>query len=351
MLFFRVKPQEMVDFAKHLSVMLKSGITIDEAIGELGEQTQSRRFQKILLAVRSDVEKGLPLSQAFERHPRAFGDIVISVTKAGEASGTLEENLSFLASWLEHNNDIRKEVHGAMLYPAIVFAASILLSSALALLVLPRLLPIFAQFSSELPLPTRLLLAFTNFLQGYWFVAGIGVVVFIVGFNFLNRLPPFRRVIDWLILATPFFGSLIKQYQLTLIGQLLGTLFKSGLSIFEILNITAEGATNLVYREALRDVSAHVSRGKPLADALRSYPKLFPRNMLSMIAIGEKSGTLEESFTYVTEYYRKEVHAATKRLPTVIEPLLLLFMGCIVALVALSIIMPIYQFTANVRGS
>jgi type II secretory pathway component PulF len=300
--------------------------------------------------MRSEVESGVTLAAAFGKHRKIFGDVMIAVVKAGEASGTLEENLSFLSEWLEHNADIRREVHGAMLYPAIVFVATIGVSGSLSLLVLPRLLPIFAQMSTELPMPTRILLGTTNAIQDYWYLFIIAIGLFIFGFMLLNRLLPVRRVLHGMYLHIPFLGKMLRQYQITLIGQLFTTLFGSGLSIYEILEVTADGATNVRYREALMHVGEQLQKGTTLADALKGYPKLFPRDFTSILAVGEKSGSLDESFRYLTEYYRKEVYTATKRLPTVIEPVLLLLMGVLVAFIAISIILPIYQFTSSVHG-
>lgn len=348
-LFRTASPQELVDFTKQLSVMLKSGITINEALQEFVEQTESRRFKKVLFGIKSDIESGTSLSVAFSRHHRVFGGVTLAVIKAGEASGTLEENLNFLADWLEHDNDIRREVHGAMIYPAIVFAATIALSAALAFLVLPRLLPIFSQMGGTLPLPTRILLGTTQALEHYWLIILITIGLLIPAFSAFMRVPSVRRVMHRFALSVPFFGTLLRQYQLTLISQLFTTLFKSGLSISEILTIAGEGATNVTYGEALASIGTQIAKGGTLSTAMRHYPKLFPRNMLSIIAIGEKSGTLDESFLYLTEYYRKEVFSATKRIPTIIEPVLLLVMGTLVAFVAISIILPIYEFTAHVR--
>jgi type II secretory pathway component PulF len=347
---FRVASnQELVDFTKMLSVMLKSGITINEALSELSEQTESRRFKNLLLEIKKDIESGTPLSKAFERKGNVFGGVTLAIIKAGETSGTLEENLNFLADWLEHDNDIRREVRGAMIYPAIVLGATVALSLALSLLVLPRLLPIFSQMGGELPLPTRILLGLTHIVKEYWVYIIAITVAFVPAFTALLRIVPVRRVWHRMLLHMPFIGSLLRQYQLTLICQLFATLFRSGLSITEILLIAGEGATNVVYGDALRSIAGQISSGGTLSDAMRKYPHLFSRSMLSIIAIGEKSGTLEDSFAYLTEYNRKEVFATTKRLPTIIEPVLLIFMGLLVAFIAISIIMPIYQFTANVR--
>ncbi len=347
---FGISTTELVHFSKNLSLMLKSGMTINEALEEIILETGSKRFAKILHAVQKEVEAGTTLSQALGKYPRAFGGIILSVVKAGEASGTLEENLNFLADLLEHNADISREVHGAMLYPGIVFVATIGVSGGLSLLVLPRLLPLFTQMTMELPLPTRILLWITHTMQSSWFFILMGLVAFIVGFTFLNRVRPVRKVLHGIYLHIPFFGKMLREYQLTLLGQLFTTLFHSGLSIYEIIEVTANGATNLLYQDALTSIGAQVQRGTTLSEALKGYPKLFPRDFTSILAVGEKSGTLDESFTYLTEYYRKEVYTATKRLPTVIEPVLLLMMGLMVAFVAISIILPIYQFTSNVRG-
>lgn len=345
-----ISATELVHFSKNLSLMLRSGMTINESLEELADEASSKRLAKILRTAKHDVESGVTLSDALSKHRRAFGDVMLAVVKAGETSGTLDENLSFLAEWLEHDADIRREVHGAMIYPAIVFVATISMSSGLALMVLPRLLPIFAQMSVELPMPTRILLWATNTMKESWYFVFAGIAALVAVFIVLNRMPSVRRFFHGMYLATPFVGRMLMRYQLTLVGQLFTTLFRSGMSIFEILEVTANGATNVRYREALHSVGKQLERGTTLADALKQYPKLFPREFTSILAVGEKSGTLEESFRYLTEYNRKEVYTATKRLPTIIEPVLLLLMGVLVAFIAIAIILPIYQFTSNVRG-
>jgi type II secretory pathway component PulF len=341
--------QAIVDFTKQLSVMLRSGITIDEALEELAQQASSARFRTVIERMHADIRSGMPLAQAFGKEHRTFGGVTTAIVRAGEASGTLEENLAFLADWLEHDNDIRREVHGAMIYPAIVFVATIGMSAGLTLIVLPKLLPIFSQMAVELPLPTKVLLALTSFLQYWWHLALVGLAGLIGCWFLLDRVPMLRLIRHRITLRVPFFGALLKQYQLTLIAQLFTTLFRSGLSITEIISIAGEGSTNLAYRNALRAVGSQIDRGTTLSGALRSFPELFPRNMLAILSVGEKSGTLEDSFSYLTTYFRKEVFTATKRLPTIIEPILLLIMGLSVAFIAIAIILPIYEFTSSVR--
>ncbi len=344
-----ISSAQLVHFTKNLSLMLRSGMTINESLAELSAQASSARFSRILAAVEKDIESGLALSLAMEKHPRVFGGVTLAVVRAGETSGTLEENLNFLSDWLEHNADIAREVHGAMLYPLIVFIATIGVSGALALLVLPRLLPIFAQMQGELPLPTRVLLGATDLVTDHWLLLSLALALLVVGLSALNKIRAVRRFFHGVMLRVPFLGTLLREYQLTLIGQLFATLFRSGLSIQETCAIAARGATNMRYAEALAEIEERLVRGNTLSDGLKAFPRLFPRDMTSIIAVGERSGSLEESFGYITEYYRKEVHAATKRLPTVIEPILLLVMGLLVAFIAIAIILPIYQFTSGVR--
>lgn len=348
-MFSPASTKDLVHFAKNLSLMLKSGMTINEALAELAAEARGRRFAGVLTAVKKDIETGVPLAAALGKHPRVFGAVVVSAVKAGETSGTLEENLNFLADWLEHNADIRREVHGAMLYPGIVFVATIGVSAGLSLLVLPRLLPIFAQLSVELPASTRFLLWFTETLRSSWALILVAIAACAAAVAFLNRLHGVRSIFHALYLKIPFIGTMLKEYQLTLLGQLFTTLSASGLSIYEVIAIAADGATNLRYRDALAAASAQVAKGTTLAEALARSPELFPREFTNILAVGEKSGTLDESFKYLTEYYRKEVFTATKRLPTVIEPILLIVMGALVAFIAISIILPIYEFTSNVR--
>jgi type IV pilus assembly protein PilC len=348
---FGISSSELVHLTKNLSLMLKSGMTIDETLAELAEETGSNRIKKTLLAVRHDIQSGLSLHQALEKHPRIFGEVMRAVVKAGETSGTLEENLSFLAGWLEHNADIKREVRGAMIYPAIVFIATIGLSAGLSLLVLPRMLPIFSQMKGGLPTPTKILLFITDTMQKDWFFVLIGLGLLVAGFVTLGRVLAVRRVLHRIYLHVPFVGKMLREYQLTLIGQLFATLSRSGLSIYEVIDVTSGGATNLTYREALAEAGMEIQKGVTLSEALKRHQNLFPRDMTSILAVGERSGSLEESFQYLTEYYRKEVYAATKRLPTVVEPILLLLMGLLVAFIAISIILPIYQFTSNVHHS
>lgn len=343
----KISNQERVDFVKNLAIMLKSGIVINEALETLSSQVKSKIFKNIISEIKNEIEKGTSLTEAFEKKKKIFGNIFISLIKAGESSGTLEENLLFLSDWLERSNDLKKQISAVTLYPKIVLVATIVLGGGLAVFVLPRLVPLFTSLRVKLPLATRILLAVSIFVQKFWLLTILGIVGIIIFFILINKIYFVRRFFHTSYLKVPFFGDIIIDYQLALISQIFSTLLKSGISINEALLIVSEGATNIYYQESILKMKERVVQGVALSEAMRQYSKIYPENLINIAAVGEKSGNLEKSFFYLSDFYSKEVNNKVKKLPTVIEPLLLILIGLIVGFVALSIIAPIYELTRS----
>lgn len=348
-MFNKINQQEIVDFTKNLQIMLKGGISINEALQSLSQQTKSKHFRRAIFRAAKDVEMGSSFSSALEKERRIFGDIYISLIKAGEASGTLEDNLRYLNSWLERNNDLKKEISAAFMYPKIVLTIAFLVGGGLATIILPRLVPLFKNLRVELPPITKALIAVSVFLQNYWYAIFLGAALVIVGFILINKIKTVRSFLHAVYLKIPFFGNFISEYQLALISYLLHTLFKSGLAIQESVNIAAEASTNLKYKEAVFSIKERIIMGVSLSEAMRDYPNIFPLNFINIVAVGEKSGALDESFLNLADFYSKEVSDKTKKIPTVIEPILLLIIGVLVLMIALSIILPIYQLTRGIK--
>ena len=347
-IFNRIKAQDRVDFAKSLAIMLKSGIAINDALAELREQSDSPYFKAVIQRVQTSIENGTSLSKSFERESGAFGSIFVSLIKAGEGSGTLQGNLQFLAEWLNRNADLKREIAAAIMYPKMVFGAAILLGGSLAIFILPKLVPLFTSLNVELPIITRILLALSLWIQNYWIFGILGVVILFAGMMYLNTFFVIRRLLHKLYIKIPFMGELLKDYQRALVTQLFATLLKSGLSLNESITIVAETVTNIQYQESLQTMHHHVVKGITLSNSMKHFNALFPNMMTSIVAIGENSGTLVKSFEYLSEYYTKEVNMRAKKLPTIVEPLLLVFIALIVGFVALAIIMPIYEITGNI---
>ena len=344
----KIKTQDRVNFAKNLSIMLRSGIGINDALTSLAEQTQIPRLKKVLYKVRDDVENGTSLADAFGAETPIFGTVFVSMIQAGERSGTVESNLQFLAEWLAKSADLQHEVNAATLYPKIVFAASVLLGGGLAVFILPKLVPLFESLGADLPAVTRLLLSLSLFIQHYWLVTIVGCVLVTALITYSNSIYAVRKTFHGWYIRMPFLGTLMRNYQLALIAQLFGTLLKSGLSINESLEVVAQSATNIHYAEALSTIQEAALKGTSVSVTMQSFPALFPKIVLNIVSVGERSGTLVQSFDYIAEFYIKEVGIQARRLPTVIEPVLLLCIAAIVGFVALAIIMPIYELTGNI---
>ncbi len=347
-IFSHTSIQERVDFANNLSVMLKSGISINEALGSLGDQSDAPYFKKIMYRLRTDIENGTLLSDAFKKEAPTFGPIFVSMIKAGEQSGTLQNNLLFLADLLARSSDLKREVNAATLYPKMVFSAAVILGGGLAVFILPRLTPLFEGLNVELPLMTRVLLSISVFIQQYWLFTLLGIIAFCLAIIYSNRVQAIRRVYHLIYIKLPFMGTLLRNYQLAFISQLFGTLIKSGLTLNDTVDIVSHAVTNIRYQEALKKIKEGAEKGANLSATMKNYEGLFPKLMISIIAVGEKSGTLGNSFGYLADLYTKDVSNRARKLPTIIEPLLLVFIAIMVGFVALSIIMPIYELTGNI---
>ncbi len=340
----KVGTQEKVDLVKNLSLLIKSGKPINESFALLTKQARNPVLAKTLQGAKEKIEKGTSLHKVFDESPH-FGKVFVSFIRAGEESGTLEENLGFLGDWLERDNELKKEISSATLYPKIIISFAVILGGALSVFVLPQLLPIFSTLDVELPLMTRVLLFVSEIMQSHGLLVIGGVAALIGGFYGLLRIKSVKRIFDILKLKFPVFGSISKDYQLTIIAQLITTLFRSGLTINKSLDIIAESVTNIRYKESLNDIRARVAKGTGFSETMEKYPDLYPQVFISVVATGEETGSYGDSFSYLASFFAGRVTEKTKKLPNVLEPMLLIGIGVFVAFIASAIIMPIYEVT------
>lgn len=343
--------KELIEFYKNIALMAQSGIPLNESLGVLSEQAKSPSFKKFLVSVKEQLEHGSSLSKAFMPYRDLVGDLALNVIRAGEINGTLEGNLQYLADITNRNRELKQKISSAMLYPEIVLSMTFALGAGISMFILPKLIPLFNSLDVELPLATRILLWVSLFLKAHGIASIIGTVVIITALVLAPRfLSPVRWVYHTIAIHLPFLGSLIRNYQLALFNQIFGTLFKSGLTIKESMMATAEAVTNVRYKNALLGSVKRLTSGTALATILTQYPALFPQNMVALISVGEKSGKLEESFRYLAGYYENEVDLQTKRLPQLIEPMLLIFIGLAVGFIAIAVISPIYELTSGISN-
>jgi type II secretory pathway component PulF len=349
-MFKRLKTIDKVLLAKHLSLMLSAGVPLRQSIHELSEQADSKYLQKVLRDLEKGVQRGQSISNMLKEYKNEFGSLFINMIKVGEESGTLETSLNHLADQLEASYALKKKVKGAMMYPVLVFGATMMVGFGLAIFVLPKLLTFFKSLNVKLPLITRILLAVIGHLEkfGVYYIGGM--ILFIIIFRFLLRLKKFKLVFHRIFLEMPIFGKLIKKLNLAYFSRTLATLLKSGVTIVEALEISAATLSNSAYRDTLEQASGKVRKGQGLSNFLKETSHLIPGMVSKVIEIGEKSGQLEQTLFYIADFYEKDVDSATKNLANILEPILLIGVGLVVGVVAISILMPIYQFTSEIQG-
>jgi len=345
---------EKVLLVKHLLTMLKSGISINEALEVIASQSNSKKFKVVVSQIVEKIKTGQSLASAMAAFPKIFDPLIINIIRVGEESGTLEENLQYLADELEDRLEIRRSIKTAAFYPSIILSATFGLGLVLAYFVLPKITRLFKSLSFELPLSTKILLWAANFMDQYGLYLIIGIIIGLIALRLLITWKAFKPVWHNFILKIPVINDIVINYNLVLICRTLGILLKSGLTIDQAVNIAVLTTNNFVYKKRLEKSLPQIQKGKRFSDILASFRQskrapLFPLLVTKMINIGERSGRLEESLSYLASYFQKEVDNTTKNLTIILEPILLIIVGLVVGFVAVSVISPIYQVTGQFR--
>ncbi len=342
----RLSVKEQTFFIKRLSFLVKAGMPILESLHVIRDQTKSGTQSKILDTVIHDVSNGHTLSKSLGQFRKTFGDFSINIISFGESTGILSENLEYLADELRKKQALRKKVLGALVYPAIVTIATFGIVGFLMFYLFPKIIPVFTSLHATLPITTRFLIWFSNFLTSY----GVFVLAFLVGFTIgfsilMARNKTFHYYINRYVLKIPMIGEATKNYNLANGTRTLGLLLRSGITVSDALPITAKTTSNLVYKEGFEKMSEIINRGEKISFYLAKRPDIFPDVVTQIISVGERSGNLSNSFIYLSEMYEAEVEDFTKNISTLIEPVLMIFMGVMVGFIAISIITPIYGIT------
>lgn len=349
-LFGRVRFLDKVLFTKHLAIMLKSGITLAEATRALSEQTQNPYFRKILQQVATQVSNGKSLHKSLAAYPHEFDGLYRSLIKIGEESGSLGKNLEFLAEKLKKDYSFKKKVQSASLYPLIILTATGVIGLGISYFVLPKLTDLFESLDVTLPLSTRILLFIANTMKQYGIFIVAGVVALVVMFNTLIRAPSIKPLWQRFLLHLPYIGAFIQNIESASLCRNLGVMLKSGLSLTNSLATQNEATDNAVFKAYADRLKKGLDKGQSIAAQLESgrFP-FIPSIVAKMIEVGEKTGKLGETCTYLGDFFESEVDNATKNLSTVLEPILLILISLVVAFVAMAIITPIYEFTGSVK--
>ena len=347
-LFFRLTVKQKMIFARNLEVMIRSGMQLLQSLEIIKNQTKSKSFKTIIDHIIADVKNGHFLSVALERHKDVFGDFFINLIRIGESSGTLSENLLYLTEELKKKDELQKKVRGAMVYPMIIFVATLGITGILTFFIFPKILPVLTSIKVQLPLTTRIFIKISGFLFDYGLYTLGGLILLAIGFFMLLRVEKFKLASHKVLLVIPAVSETVKTVNMINFSRTLGLLLKSGIKIVEALEITANSLPNLVYRGEVVHLVEGVKRGEPMSQYLLQRPQFFTAIFTQMIIVGENTGKLDESILFLSNFYESELDEATKSMSNFLEPIMLLVMGGIVAFVALAIITPIYTITQTI---
>lgn len=335
----------LAQFTRQLATMITSGLPLSDSLVVLQKQTENKRLQEIIANISSDIQGGSTFAGALSKHD-AFSTAYVNVVKAGEASGTLDKVLLKLADNLEKEREFRGKIKGALIYPAVIVVAMVFVAAVILIFVVPKLSEVYQDLGIALPLPTRILIALSQFSVRFWWLL---IILGVAGFYVLGKYRKTEEgglLIDKLLLKVPVFGKLNRDSSLTEFIRTLGVLVGAGVPILESLKIAGATATNATHREAAKNVSALVEKGTTLSNAFSKFEE-FPPIVSQMSSVGEETGKMDDVLEKVAHFFELEVEQQVKNLTTALEPMIMVVLGVMVGLLMISIVMPIYNITSG----
>jgi len=338
----KVKMKELAVYSRQLSVLIDAELPLIQSLSILAEQTKNKYFRRVINQVREDVEAGSTLNQAKRKFPKAFDDLYCNLVASGEQSGSLDVMLRRLAEFIEKVVKLRAKVKQAMIYPAAIISFAILVAIFLLWKVIPIFAQIFTELGAELPALTAGVIALSRFVQKYIVLIFLGIIALVVGFRYFRKSPQGRLVVDRFLLRLPLFGDLLRKVSLSRVTRTLSTLVSGGVPMLESLRITSSTAGNVIIESAIMQARQQVAEGKSLTEAFRETGQ-FPFMLTQMVSVGEATGTLDEMLTKLADFYDEEVDAAVSALLSMLEPILLILVGGIVGALIISMYLPIFS--------
>ncbi|HKF44879.1 MAG TPA: type II secretion system F family protein [Thermoanaerobaculia bacterium] len=337
----KVPPKTLAVFTRQFSVMIDAGLPLVQCIEILANQQEHKNFQKILLQVRQDVEAGSTLADAMRRHPKAFDALYVNMVAAGEAGGILDTILQRLSVYIEKAVKLKSQVRSALIYPVAVIVIAAIVVAVILLKVIPTFAALFTSLGAELPLPTRVVIAMSNFLARYFIFFVIGVAAGVYGIRRYYATYRGRRVIDGLLLKLPVLGMILRKVAVARFCRTLATLTSSGVPILESLDITARTAGNAIVEDAIYETRKSVEGGKTIVEPLRAT-NIFPNMVVQMIGVGEQTGALDAMLNKIADFYEDEVDAAVSGLVKLLEPILIFILGIVIGGIVIAMYLPMF---------
>jgi type IV pilus assembly protein PilC len=346
--FGRVRSKDLSVFTRQFATMISAGLPLVQCLQALGLQAERKPFQDIIARVAADVEAGSTLSEAMARHPRVFDELYVNLVHVGEIGGVLDTMLARLAVYLEKADALRHRVQMAMAYPILVLVVAVLVVTGLLIFVVPIFASFFAQSGAPLPGPTRMVIAFSNFIRDFWWVVIAAALGIYFGFRAWYRTDAGRAAVDRFLLRVPIFGPLLRKIAVARFTRTLSALIIGGVPILDALRITAKTAGNRIVELAVLESRERVAAGQTLAEPLRNS-KVFPAMVIQMVSVGEQTGALDNMLAKVADYYEDEVDVAVAGLTALIEPIMIVFLGIVVGGIVIAMYLPIFKLVTIIK--
>ncbi|MGZ8431590.1 MAG: type II secretion system F family protein [Candidatus Deferrimicrobiaceae bacterium] len=345
----KVSKKELAVFTRQFATMIDAGLPLVQCLDILGMQQENDGFKKVILRVKEDVESGSTFADALGKHPRVFDDLFVNLVSAGEVGGILDTILARLAAYIEKAMKLGKQIKSAMVYPSTILAVAVIVTVVLLLYVIPIFGNMFADFGQALPVPTQIVLALSGYTRKYFLVFIMFIVLVVFAIRWYHRQETGRRNIDRLLLRMPILGDLIRKIAVARFARTLATMVASGVPILEGMDIVAKSAGNKIIEEAVMKARTSISEGKTISEPL-AESKVFPIMVTQMIGVGEATGALDAMLTKVADFYDDEVDAAVGALTSLLEPMLMIFLGVVIGGLVIAMYLPIFKLAGVVGG-
>jgi len=345
----KVKTKDIVVFTRQFATMIDAGLPLVQCLEILSGQQENPTFKEIILKVKEDVESGATFADALGKHPKVFDRLYVNLVNAGEVGGILDTILNRLAGYIEKSMNLRKKVKGAMVYPATVVSVAILVVAIILIWVIPVFQQMFAGVGKNLPGPTLFVIALSEFTKKYFLFILISLFVLAFVCKRIYQTEKGRMAFDRMFLRLPVFGDLLRKVAVAKFTRTLGTLVSSGVPILEGLDVVARTAGNAVVEQAIMKTRESISEGRTIAEPLKET-KVFPPMVVQMIAVGEATGALDQMLSKIADFYDTEVDDAVSALTSLIEPLLMVFLGGAIGGLVVAMYLPVFQMAGAVSG-
>jgi type IV pilus assembly protein PilC len=345
----RIKAQDLTILTRQLATMVSSGMTILRALYVLEAQTENKKLAETIVAVRKDVEAGLPLSDAMERHPKVFSQLFVAMTRAGETGGVLDQSLERVAAQLESADSLRRQVRAAMAYPLVVMTFAFAVLIALVVFLVPVFIGVFKQFGGDLPTITKFTVSLSKAITGYWWAFIAGGFAASYAFRKWKATAGGIRIWDSFKLRIPMkIGDIVQKIALARWSRTLSALVGAGVPLLAALEITGKTAGNWCIEKAMGDVIESVRQGGTISDPLKSAA-VFPGMVSAMVGVGEETGALDTMLTKIADFYEDQVAAAVKQLASILEPVMIVLVGGMVGFIVISMYMPLFKVYDSIK--